>query len=67
MLWLCASIANFLILEYHVIDVPWWGDLAVTDEPIGQDGSIKVPEMPGLGIELNDKEVARYLREGETW
>jgi L-alanine-DL-glutamate epimerase-like enolase superfamily enzyme len=49
-----------------MIDVPWWGDLALTEEPILQDGTIKVPEKPGLGIELNQKEVAKYLREGEN-
>jgi L-alanine-DL-glutamate epimerase-like enolase superfamily enzyme len=64
---LCASIANFLILEYHMIDIPWWADLALTEEPIVQDGAIRVPEKPGLGIELNDEEIAKYLREGETW
>jgi len=64
---LCASIANFLILEYHMIDVPWWQNLALTEEPIVQEGCIKVPEKPGLGIELNDREVAKYLREGEIW
>jgi galactonate dehydratase len=64
---LCASLSNFLILEYHMIDVPWWANLAMTDDPIVQNGYITVPEKPGLGVELDDKEVAKYLREGETW
>lgn len=63
---LCASLANFLILEYHMIDVPWWQDMVTTDDPIVQEGYIKVPETPGLGVELNEREVAKYLREGET-
>jgi len=64
---LCASLANFLILEYHMIDVPYWGDFAATDEPIVKDGYIEVPEKPGLGIELDEKVIACYLRAGETW
>jgi L-alanine-DL-glutamate epimerase-like enolase superfamily enzyme len=64
---LCASISNFLILEYHMIDVPWWADLALSSEPIVQNGYIQVPEKPGLGIELDGREVTRYLRQGETW
>ena len=58
---LCASISNFLILEWHMIDVPWWEELALTDEPIVQNGYIKVPEKPGLGIELNEDAVGKYL------
>ena len=34
-------------------------------EPIVQGGYIKVPEGPGLGVELNEKAVAKYLREEE--
>ena len=50
-----------------MIDVPWWADLAMTDVPIVQDGYITVPEKPGLGVELDEKAVTKYLREGETW
>ena len=63
---LCASLANFLILEYHMIDVPWWQDLVTATEPIVQDGYIKVPEGPGLGVALNEVQAAKYLRDGET-
>jgi L-alanine-DL-glutamate epimerase-like enolase superfamily enzyme len=64
---LCASISNFLILEYHMIDVPWWADLAMTDAPIVQDGYITVPEKPGLGVEIDEKAITKYLRKGEIW
>jgi L-alanine-DL-glutamate epimerase-like enolase superfamily enzyme len=64
---LCASVSNFLILEYHMIDVPWWQELAQTDAPLVQDGYIQVPETPGLGITLDEKKIRRYLLEGETW
>jgi len=63
---LCASLTNFLILEYHMIDVPWWQDMVITTEPIVQNGFINVPEKPGLGVELNEKEIAKYLRAGES-
>ena len=23
----CAAMNNFLVMEYHAHDVPWWGDL----------------------------------------
>lgn len=54
----CASIRNFIVMEFHCSDVPWWNDLVVTGQPLIRDGYITVPEGPGLGYELNE-EVAR--------
>jgi galactonate dehydratase len=64
---LCASVSNFLILEYHMIDVPWWQELAQTDTLLVQDGYIHVPDSAGLGITLDDNSVRRYLLDGESW
>jgi L-alanine-DL-glutamate epimerase-like enolase superfamily enzyme len=54
----CASMRNFVILEFHAQDVPWWDDLVIGDQPMIQDGYITLPDEPGLGIELNE-DVAR--------
>ncbi|RQG95362.1 mandelate racemase/muconate lactonizing enzyme family protein [Natrarchaeobius chitinivorans] len=59
-----ASIPNFLALEFHAADVPWWEDLVQRVDgsgPIIEDGYVDLPEGPGLGIELNDDVVERYL------
>ncbi|WP_435073546.1 mandelate racemase/muconate lactonizing enzyme family protein [Halorubrum sp. HHNYT27] len=48
-----ATVPNFLALEFHARDVPWWDDLVASDEPLIQDGYIAVPDEPGLGIELD--------------
>lgn len=59
-----ASIPNFIALEYHAFDVPWWDDLVErTGEsgPIIDDGAIALPEGPGLGIEI-DPDVAETHR-----
>ena len=53
-----ACIPNFDVLEYHALDVEWWDDLVVRDEPLIQDGYIEVPEKPGIGVEL-DEDVAQ--------
>ena len=46
------------------MDIPWWEDLVTgLDKPLIQDGAFTVPEKPGLGIELNDEVVRKYLRE----
>ncbi len=39
---------NFIVLENHSVEVPWWGDLVEgIDKPIVNRGFIKVPESQG--------------------
>ena len=61
---LAAATPNFDLLEYHALEVDWWDDLLVRDEPLIQDGRIAVPEAPGLGIELDDGVVETHLLDG---
>ena len=50
-----AATRNFMALELHSVDVPWWGEL-VKPALSYKGGFIKVPTKPGLGIdELNEK------------
>jgi gluconate/galactonate dehydratase len=59
-----AAIPNFLALEFHARDVPWWDDLVVrTGEsgPVIEDGSVNLPEGPGLGIEIDPDVAAEHL------
>ncbi|MCE5258533.1 MAG: mandelate racemase/muconate lactonizing enzyme family protein [Chloroflexi bacterium] len=58
-----AACENFYVLENHSVDVPWWDDLVCgTAKPLVQQGFIRVPEKPGLGIEaLNDEVIARHM------
>jgi L-alanine-DL-glutamate epimerase-like enolase superfamily enzyme len=59
-----AATENFLVLENHSVDVPWWDDLVEgVEKPIVNRGFIKVPEGPGLGITLNDEVVKQHLLE----
>jgi L-alanine-DL-glutamate epimerase-like enolase superfamily enzyme len=64
----CAAQPNFLALEYHASDVPFWDDLAEgAAKPLIQNGYIKVPGGPGLGIKLNEEVASRYARKGEPF
>lgn len=58
-----AATENFLALEMHAVDIPWWDDLVVgLPNPIVQDGYITVPDTPGLGIEaLNEELIAEHV------
>lgn len=49
-----AATRNFVSLELHSVDVPWWKDLVVPAMNV-ENGELKVPDTPGLGIEaLNE-------------
>jgi len=54
---------NFLVLENHSVDVPWWDDLVTgLPKPIVQKGYVAVPNAPGLGIEsLNEDVIAQHI------
>lgn len=58
-----AAASNFLALEYHARDVPWWGD--VVEEDVLEPGRIELPDAPGLGVTLDLDVVAEHLLEGE--
>jgi L-alanine-DL-glutamate epimerase-like enolase superfamily enzyme len=60
-----AATENFLALENHSLDVPWWQDLVEgIDKPIINKGYITVPETPGLGVTLNEDLVRQHLMPG---
>ncbi len=63
-----ASIPNFVALEYHAREVPWWEDLVERTGESGsilEDGYVALPEGPGLGVEINPDVAAEHLIEGE--
>ena len=62
-----ATMSNFLALEIHHLAVPWWEDLVKGDKPIIKEGYIEVPDKPGLGVELNEAEVRKHLKQGEEY
>lgn len=61
---ICSTIPNFLALEYHSHNIPLWGKMLNVKDPI-QGGYITVPDGPGLGIELDEKEIAAQLPAGQ--
>jgi len=59
-----AATQNFLALEHHSIDLPWWEDLVKTTDgrKLITKGFANIPlAAPGLGIELNDEVVKQHL------
>jgi L-alanine-DL-glutamate epimerase-like enolase superfamily enzyme len=64
-----AATQNFLTLEHHSVDLPWWESLVKTTDgrKLITKGYAPVPlSAPGLGIELIDEEVKRHLHASDN-
>jgi galactonate dehydratase len=61
---LAASIPNFLILEnWRSPGTMWekvWDDISAEPSMEMENGCIKVPSKPGLGVEVNEDALTRY-------
>ena len=64
-----AATENFLALENHSLDVPWWSTLVQegAKTPIVNNGWIDVPDRPGLGVTLNEDVVRQHLAPGSGY
>ena len=58
-----AASENFMVMEFHHNDYPWWASLVNTEsESIIENGYITVPSAPGIGIEsINDEVLREHL------
>jgi L-alanine-DL-glutamate epimerase-like enolase superfamily enzyme len=59
-----AATQNFLAMEHHSIDLPWWEGLVKTTDgrQLITKGFANLPlSAPGLGIELNEEQVKQHL------
>src|SRR6476661_4520728 len=64
-----AATLNFLALENHSLDVPWWSSMVLegSKSPIVNHGWIDVPDRPGLGVTLNEDVVRQHLVPGSGY
>ncbi|MBX3062321.1 MAG: mandelate racemase/muconate lactonizing enzyme family protein [Anaerolineae bacterium] len=62
-----ASVPNFLVLELHALEIPWWNELCIGDAPFVKDGYMTVSERPGIGVELNDDFAQTMLWNGDSY
>lgn len=57
-----AATQNFNWMEHHYVDLDWYDNLVTgVEKPIVQNGYIKVPEKPGIGVELNEEVVKERM------
>ena len=48
------------LLEYSTSQSPLRWEMTREEILVGQDGKVEVPQLPGLGVRLNEESVARY-------
>jgi galactonate dehydratase len=62
----CASVPNFLILEWQVYfhRDPMWKEIVSFDGPMVVDGHLPVSDKPGIGVEIDEEGMRKYALPG---
>lgn len=56
---LAACIPNFYLLETMANDIPWRADVS-TEKVKFENSEMFTPDLPGLGIDINEEEIAKH-------
>jgi L-alanine-DL-glutamate epimerase-like enolase superfamily enzyme len=59
-----AATENFIALEHHSLDVPWWNSMVTVHGggSLFDQGFAVPPNAPGLGLDVNIEVVRQHLR-----
>jgi L-alanine-DL-glutamate epimerase-like enolase superfamily enzyme len=58
-----AAIPSLVALENHALDLPFWKGLVTgLADPLMEEGYVRVPEAPGLGVDLDYAGIEANLR-----
>src|SRR5262245_23815089 len=63
----CASVPNFLVLEFHWLHRDYWTTIITDKEDIIQNGYITLSDRPGIGLELDEAVAREHQYPGTTW
>ncbi len=63
----CASVPNFLVLEWHWNERPYWTTIIKEKEDIIRNGYIELTDRPGIGVELDEVVAREYQYPGTAW
>ncbi|GAB4446377.1 MAG: mandelate racemase/muconate lactonizing enzyme family protein [Chloroflexi bacterium OHK40] len=63
----CASVPNFLVLEFHWLHRDYWTTITTEKTDIIKDGKIALSDRPGIGVELDETVARQYQYPGTTW
>lgn len=63
----CASVPNFLVLEFHWFHRDYWTTIISEPGDIIKNGFIQLTDRPGIGLDLNEDVARQYQFPGTTW
>ncbi|MCC7261894.1 MAG: mandelate racemase/muconate lactonizing enzyme family protein [Candidatus Latescibacteria bacterium] len=63
----CASIPNFLVIEFHWFHREYWTTIIKEKTDIIKDGYIALSDRPGIGVELDEEVARQHQFPGTTW
>jgi L-alanine-DL-glutamate epimerase-like enolase superfamily enzyme len=63
----CATIPNFLIIEFHWLHRDYWTTITTDKTDIIQNGYIALTDKPGIGLELDEEVARQHQYPGTTW
>ncbi|RIK40171.1 MAG: mandelate racemase/muconate lactonizing enzyme family protein [Chloroflexi bacterium] len=63
----CATVPNFMVLEFHWLHRDYWTTIIQEKEDIIKDGYIHLTDRPGIGVELDETVGQQYQYPGTSW
>ncbi|MCB9155800.1 MAG: mandelate racemase/muconate lactonizing enzyme family protein [Caldilineaceae bacterium] len=63
----CATVPNFMVLEFHWLHRDYWSTIIQEKEDIIKEGYIHLSDRPGIGVELDEEVGLQYQYPGTTW
>jgi len=63
----CASVPNFLVIEFHWLTRDYWSTIITDKIDIIKDGAIELTDRPGIGLELDETVARAHQYPGTTW
>ncbi len=63
----CATVPNFLVLEFHWTKRDYWTTIIQEKTDIIRDGHIEMTDRPGIGLELDEEVARQHQYPGTTW
>jgi galactonate dehydratase len=63
----CATVPNFLVLEFHWLHRDYWSTITTMKGDIIKDGWIDLSDRPGIGLDLDETVARQHQYPGTTW
>jgi L-alanine-DL-glutamate epimerase-like enolase superfamily enzyme len=63
----CATVPNFLVLEFHWTTRDYWSTIITEKRDIIRDGFIHIDDTPGIGLTLDEEVAKAHQYPGTEW